>query len=80
MKFVQPGDCPNCKKLWAIIAGRNEYKQGMEDGMELSAYKETLRTLDKLWEDHQKVEPHHQIGCDLCIEAAKAIDKAKKGG
>ena len=31
-KFTQPGKCANCKKLWAVIAGRNEYRMGVEDG------------------------------------------------
>lgn len=33
MKIIQPGNCPNCKRLWGIISGRNEYKQGFMDGI-----------------------------------------------
>ncbi len=31
----------------------------------------------KLWNEHQINEPHHQIGCDLCIQSALAIAKAE---
>ncbi len=43
----------------------------------VNAHEEMLVLIKKLWEDHQIIEPHHQIGCDLCVHSAKIISKAE---
>ncbi len=50
MKFVQPGNCENCKKLWATMAGRVEYRLGFSDGAAIAIdAREALRAARDLF-------------------------------